>query len=78
MHYTQMKFSEQMLQVGEQIKKSRLKKNISQVQLAQLCNMQKASISRLEAGQSNPTLFTVHKIAKALEVPLSQFFQFHD
>ena len=74
MHYAQVKFSEQMLQVGRQIKKNRLRNNISQVQLAQLCNIQKASISRLKAGQSNPTLFTMHKIAEVLAVPLSQFF----
>jgi transcriptional regulator with XRE-family HTH domain len=49
-------------------------KKISQFKLMQMCSMQKASISRLEDRQSNPTLFTIHKIAEALEVPIAHFF----
>lgn len=67
-------FAEQMALSGKLIKENRIKKDMSQFRLAQLCFMQKSSISKLEAGMSNPTTFTLYKISVALEVPINHFF----
>ena len=32
------------------------------------------NISRIESGRTNPTLFTLYRIASALEVPLKDLF----
>lgn len=67
-------FSTQMLHSGKLIRKIRMEKKMSQLQLAERCYMQKSSISKLEAGLSNPTVFTLYKIAAVLEVPINDFF----
>ena len=47
---------------------------MSQLQLAERCYMQKSSISKLEAGLSNPNRFTPAKISVVLEVPINELF----
>ena len=47
---------------------------MSQYQLAVMCGFEKASMSRLESGQSNATILTLLKVSKALDVPLHNFF----
>jgi transcriptional regulator with XRE-family HTH domain len=60
--------------LGLRIKEIRSQKKISQIDLAVLCNFEKASMSRIESGQTNTTILTLLKISKALNVPLSDFF----
>jgi transcriptional regulator with XRE-family HTH domain len=62
--------------VGKQIQKLRELKGISQQDLAAKCNFEKSNMSRLEAGRVNPTLSTLEKVAKALEVTLAELFSF--
>ena len=61
--------------LGARIKELRLKKHLTQNELAIMCNFEKASMSRIESGQSNVTVFTLKKISKALDVPLTEFFE---
>lgn len=58
--------------IGKRIRQLREEKNISQVELAALCNFEKSNMSRLEAGNTNPTAFTLYKIAQNLNVSLSE------
>ncbi|HXU27237.1 MAG TPA: helix-turn-helix transcriptional regulator [Bacteroidia bacterium] len=58
-------------QIGENIRKYRLKKNLTQLDLAAACGFEESSIGRLENGNTNPTIKTLLKIAKALDVKLS-------
>ncbi len=46
----------------------RLSKNLSQLQLAILCDYEKTTISRIENGRTNVTLKTITIISKALQV----------
>ena len=55
--------------LGSRIKQTRIEKNLSQVKLAELCNFEKASMSRIESGRTNVTVLTLHKISNALGVP---------
>lgn len=56
--------------VGKNIKKIRISKGITQVELAFMCDFEKANMNRIESGNNNPTLKTLVKIANALEVDL--------
>lgn len=57
----------EMLLIGEAIKRTRLKKNLTQEDLGKLIGVQKAQISRIENGK-NITFATVIKIFKAMGV----------
>ena len=64
------------IKVGKQIQTLRELKGISQQDLAAKCNFEKSNMSRLESGRVNPTLATLEKICKALEVNISELFNF--
>lgn len=57
--------------IGNRIRELRESKGVSQQNLAAICNFEKANLSRLEAGRTNPTISTLYKISEALEVSLS-------
>ncbi len=40
--------------------------------------MDDGSLRRIESGRTNPTIFTLVRIAKALEVPLVELFLFKE
>lgn len=53
-------------QVARAIIEMRIKRNLSQAQLARLVNTKQPSISRLESGASLPSLRFLDRIAKAV------------
>lgn len=61
--------------LGGRIKELRLKKQLTQNELAMMCNFEKASMSRIESGQTNVTIYTLKKISRALDVPMMEFFR---
>ena len=65
------------INVGKQIQKLRESKGISQQDLAAKCNFEKSNMSRLEAGRVNPTLSTLEKVANALDITLTELFDFN-
>jgi transcriptional regulator with XRE-family HTH domain len=60
--------------VGKKIVKLRKEKKQSQVDLAFLCDFEKSNLRRIEAGKTNPTLATLHKISNALEIDIRVLF----
>ena len=66
--------TEFLTSLGARIKELRLKKNISQKDLAMECNFEKASMSRIESGKTNITVLTLHKIITALDADVKDFF----
>jgi transcriptional regulator with XRE-family HTH domain len=59
--------------IGSKIKVLRESKGFTQVQLVGeiMGDIDTTNISRIEAGRTNPTVFTLYRIAEALEVSLS-------
>ena len=57
-----------LTEMGVRIRKYRTEKKLSQNDLAIMCNFEKASMSRIEAGKTNITLLTLSKISKALGI----------
>jgi transcriptional regulator with XRE-family HTH domain len=60
------------IKVGQNIRKIREGKNISQQELAALCNFEKSNMSRIEAGRTNLTLKTLLTICKVLSVSVKE------
>ncbi len=58
------------LAIGKRVKLLREERNIPQQDLAAKCNVEKSNLSRLEAGGTNPTLYTLKRIADNLGVSL--------
>ncbi len=58
--------------IGKRVKELRESKNIPQQDLAGLCNIEKSNFSRLEAGGTNPTFYTLCKIAEHLNISISE------
>lgn len=62
--------------IGKRIKQLREAKNISQVELANLCSFEKSNMNRLEAGNTNSTVNTLETIAENLEVDIMELLNF--
>lgn len=56
--------------LGENLRKLRLKKNMSQGDLATALSVDRSYISNIENGRMNPTLSTLEKIAGALDISI--------
>ena len=59
-------------QMGTRIRRLRKAKGISQAALAQRAHLTRVYITRLEAGQQDPSLSTISALAKALGVPVTR------
>lgn len=57
--------------LGNRIRQIREAKNISQTELGNLCDIERSNMNRIEAGNTNPTAYTLYKISQNLKVPLS-------
>ncbi|PRR79888.1 hypothetical protein CLLI_06210 [Clostridium liquoris] len=55
--------------IAENLKRLRLERNLSLGQLAELFDVSKVMISQIKKGDINPTINTIWKIAKKLNVP---------
>lgn len=62
---------ELQIAIGKRIKELRESKNIAQQDLAAACNFEKSNMARLEAGNTNPTIYTLKTIAKNLKIELT-------
>ena len=56
--------------LGNRIKEIRLQKKISQTEIAYRCGFDKSNYNTIESGKRNPTIISLLKIAKALDVSL--------
>ncbi len=62
------------IEVGKLIAKFRKEHGISQERLAALSDLHEDYIGKIERGERKPTLETIIRILKAMDVPLSQYF----
>lgn len=62
--------------LGERIKYLRMQRGLSQEKLAEAINIATPSLSYVETGRGFMTLVTLEKLAHALNVELSEIFQF--
>lgn len=62
-------------QIGNNIKKVRKSKNLTQEQLAVLIGKGLNFVGKIEVGFSHPSLNTIIDIAKALDIDLKDLFE---
>jgi transcriptional regulator with XRE-family HTH domain len=61
---------------GEKMQKTRKEKGVTQEELAAKLSMHRTYIGLIERGERNPTIRTLYKIAKALDVQSSELLPF--
>ena len=70
-------FDQEGLQLlAKRLKEIRSEKGLSQEELAYRSEITLSQIARIETVRINPTVSTIFKIARTLEVPLSELFNF--
>lgn len=70
-------FDQEGLQLlAKRLKEIRSEKGLSQEELAYRSEITLSQIARIETVRINPTISTIFKIARTLEVPLSELFNF--
>jgi len=70
----QMQQKEFQIKLGQQIAKLRKQKKLSQVNFAYMLDKEKQNYNKIEKGNTNPTSWTLYKIAELLEVPIQKLF----
>ena len=69
------KESEAEFELAKMVIAKRIKKNMTQKQLADKIGTKQAAISRLESGDYNPSFLFLHKVARALDAKLKVSFK---
>lgn len=59
---------------GEKLRKLRIKRNWSQGELSRRSGIHRTYISGIEKGLRNPALKNINRLAKALNISPSEFF----
>ena len=65
----------EVIQFGKKLREVRLKKRLSQGDVARILGVHRSYISGLERGRRNPSLLTVHKVAKALGIKIDELLK---
>jgi len=63
-------------QLGEKIARERKKRNLTQEELAAKVNVQTATISNIERGETDTSVYTVYKIAEVFKMHVKELFVF--
>lgn len=63
------------IKFGNRVREERLKRNLSQEELAAKANVHRTYVGMIERAEKNITLRNIAKIAKALEIPISELVE---
>jgi transcriptional regulator with XRE-family HTH domain len=66
------------MQIGKRLRDLRVAKNLSQRDVEERTGLMQSYISRVEHGHAVPSLETIEKCARALEIPTYQLFVGND
>ena len=69
-----MNFEEEMNAIIGRIRKIRIEKGISQLELANIANFSQSFLANVESGKKKPSVMTILRIAEALNVNPREFF----
>ncbi len=67
-----------LINLGIHIRQIRERKNLSQQNLADICDLPKTTIGRIERAEMNTTIKTLVKIANALEIEPKELLNFQN
>lgn len=63
-------------QLGEKIARERKKRNMTQEELAAKIKVQTATISNIERGETDTSVYTIFKIAEVFKMHIKELFIF--
>jgi len=63
------------LAIGHEVRDFRRKLNMTVAELATMAGMSTGMLSKIENGQTSPSLATLRELSKALQVPVTAFFR---
>jgi XRE family transcriptional regulator, master regulator for biofilm formation len=63
--------------IGDKVKRIRLKRGLSITKLSLIAGISKGYLSSIESHKTNPSAHMIQKLAKALEVPVEQLLNIH-
>lgn len=69
--YRQEEFLDQLARRVAELRKS---KHMTQEQLAAEAGIDRVALANIETGKRRPTVTTVYRISRALEIPVTEFF----
>ncbi len=69
-----MEYEDELAQVINRIKEIRIEKGVSQLELANIANFSQSFLANVESGKKKPSVMTIIRIAKALNVNPREFF----
>ncbi len=69
-----MKKNYQTIDIGKSLRKLREGRNLSLRSLSEISGLAVNTLSLIENGKTSPSVNTLSKIAKALEIPITAFF----
>ena len=58
--------------IGSRIKDIRESKGMTQQQISDICDFEKSTVSRIEAGRTNLTIKTLYKICQSMGVKMTE------
>ena len=58
--------------IGGRIKDIRESKGMTQQQISDICDFEKSTVSRIEAGRTNLTIKTLYKICQSMGVKMTE------
>ena len=58
--------------LGDNLRKIRKAKKLTIVEAAELCGVEKITISRIELCNSNPTVSTIYQISQGLNIGITE------
>ncbi|MEK7460331.1 MAG: helix-turn-helix transcriptional regulator [Patescibacteria group bacterium] len=61
--------------LGQNLKRIRIKKNITQVEISKKLGVDRSFVSNLENAKTNPTLATITNLAQALGVSTNELLK---
>jgi transcriptional regulator with XRE-family HTH domain len=67
--------NEDSKKLGENLKKFRIQKNITQTEIANTLGVDRSFVSNIENGKTNPTLSTIASLAKSLDTTINELLK---
>lgn len=61
-----------LIKLGKRIREERLRRGLSQEELAELADVHRTYIGMVERGEKNITLLNIERIAAALKIPVDE------
>lgn len=61
--------------LGKNLKRIRTEKGLTQGDIVRSLGVSRSFVSNIESGKTNPTLATIAKLAKALNVPIEELIK---